>query len=698
MVSTINIIANACTCLSYVVLTFQIFQLSYQTRIHTARGRYGNNLSNIATVIAILFGSFILLCGAVHGVHSIKDSFGANAISTTAETILLCLCGFVSVLTAIVTFKLFPAIQDLLSKLELNDHGQLQHLETYLTETVNLFQESVAILSSDMKILRGNSATACFYGASYNGVVVDNHIHPEDLMQFHDAFSKSINNYSEPMISVEYRVHTAVGKRYTWVESCLQRRFSSDRYSNFEVNMMTRDISSRKLLEHARVEESKNATKLNYIACVAHDLKTPLHSFAMTTELLSKTKLDSEQTELLKSSTVAVDLMRLTIAQAMDINKAISGMSLTPRRTTVCISSIINKVSTILEWYTKQVEIKYRIYSDVYDYIITDEEWLWQILLNYLTNACKYTQEGGIEVVVKVDQESSGHCEMLMFEVRDSGVGINPTKMDSLFSAFGQVQEGASTGTGLGLFGLKSRVTGLGGKCGVYTNDQSVTGSGSVFWFTIPYKKDLSYLQESYDCETWKDIPKEPEELLSRKSTMSSVTTETTLDGMAFLDASGAVDIVNIDGEAMEGLHTAFVVDDVLSIRKLMSKLLLKVGFKEVECFENGWKALNALKTKQVDAVFSDIQMPVMTGPEMVERFRNFEREELSSGRRKERQLIIAVSANSNAVGSDIAEDAVNHFDYILGKPLGIADVKRILLQRLHQSNVADLFVTSVEV
>ena len=62
---------------------------------------------------------------------------------------------------------------------------------------------------------------------------------------------------------------------------------------------------------------------------------------------------------------------------------------------------------------------------------------------------------------------------------------------------------------------------------------------------------------------------------------------------------------------------TAMVVDDTLTVRKLMERVLLKMGFARVECYENGSKGLEAMMAQQVDIVFSDVQMPIMTGPEV---------------------------------------------------------------------------------
>lgn len=71
-----------------------------------------------------------------------------------------------------------------------------------------------------------------------------------------------------------------------------------------------------------------------------------------------------------------------------------------------------------------------------------------------------------------------------------AGIGIDPEKMAHIFDAFAQVQDGQTTGTGLGLFGVRSRAQGLRGSCGARPNTNSITGTGTVLWFTIPYVPD----------------------------------------------------------------------------------------------------------------------------------------------------------------------------------------------------------------
>merc|ERR1711939_11488 len=110
---------------------------------------------------------------------------------------------------------------------------------------------------------------------------------------------------------------------------------------------------------------------------------------------------------------------------------------------------------------------------------------------------------------------------------------------------------------------------------------------------------------------------------------------------------------------------TAFVVDDVQSIRKMLGQILTKNKFV-VECFPNGAQALDAMKLKVVDVVFMDLQMPIMSGPEAVRRLRAFEKE---TGR--QRQFIVATSAN---IDSEEELETLG-FDTSLPKPIRMSEI-----------------------
>ena len=200
-----------------------------------------------------------------------------------------------------------------------------------------------------------------------------------------------------------------------------------------DIKLVCRNIDDRKkrqafqaLVESTEERGRINESKLRYVSCIAHDLKTPLQSFTFSLDLLNETDLHPEQHELIEHATIAIDLMKLTISQTMDISKALTGAKLMPRRTTVYLSSVLNRVKIIINGYGKQVPVSFEVAPDVCDEIITDEEWLWQMVLNLLTNACKYTDKGEINVTVTRTHGSAAMDkqfaeEMLLVEVMDTG-------------------------------------------------------------------------------------------------------------------------------------------------------------------------------------------------------------------------------------------------------------------------------------
>jgi signal transduction histidine kinase len=138
---------------------------------------------------------------------------------------------------------------------------------------------------------------------------------------------------------------------------CKGMRLSASGDFEYDVKMVTRNIDERKkqtlsqyenILRQSQEQAHINAAKLRYISCIVHDLKTPLQSFCFSLDLLQQTPMLNEQRELVQQANVAVDLMKLTISQTMDISKALSGDKIVPRCTTVLLSSVIQRVQVIM--------------------------------------------------------------------------------------------------------------------------------------------------------------------------------------------------------------------------------------------------------------------------------------------------------------------------------------------------------------
>jgi PAS domain-containing protein len=401
-----------------------------------------NNLFMMIIALTVLFASFIALCGFTHAFAAASHFLPTAEFIHVTFLIVLVMCAVVSMATAVAGHQLFPLILNVLSKYELNSEGNLQHVENYLIEVVELVKESVVVFSEQLKILRCNEASKVLFGsASLVHERVTKFIHPDDIKAFEKAVQQAMLTYDQTPVTVEYRVRSSkssaaagpspvvplqakrpavlrsapslrwsgsastakifatiaedpqdtsavtqfpvlsnetsfaasgsfsvsdIGSNdaltaddFTWVEStmCKGMRFSSSEEFEYDVKMVTRNIEDRRkqaleqyenILRATEEEARINAAKLRYISCIAHDLKTPLQSFCFSLDLLAQSPLHPEQREFIEQANVAVDLMKLTISQTMDISKALTGAKLQPRRTTVCLSSVLHRVKVIM--------------------------------------------------------------------------------------------------------------------------------------------------------------------------------------------------------------------------------------------------------------------------------------------------------------------------------------------------------------
>ena len=387
--------------------------------------------------VAVLFASFITLCGTTHAVHVLIYYYPSNGALSIVWHFMHVFCAAVSVATAIITWRLFPVILQSLEKFELNSEGNLQHAENYMIEVVEMVKESILVLSDDFQIVRCNQAANVLLGAKDSlGLIYTDSIHPNDLKLFSASVNRVMHGFAaeSQTATIEYRINQTVAagvsikpthrttsarnarnvkvlptssdgpsistlrqdfssqntgfaglsfsaegvsgsehsimtaalaatsadaENYIWVEStiCKGVRLNRDEDFVYEIKLVTRNIEDRKreavheyndLVRETEERDRTNAAKLRYISCIAHDLKTPLQSFCFTLDLLNQTNLRPEQREYVQQADVAVDLMKLTISQTMDISKALTGAKLMPRRTTVYLSSIMHRVEVIM--------------------------------------------------------------------------------------------------------------------------------------------------------------------------------------------------------------------------------------------------------------------------------------------------------------------------------------------------------------
>lgn len=241
-------------------------------------------------------------------------------------------------------------------------------------------------------------------------------------------------------------------------------------------------------LETAEKLRELDKLKSQFLANMSHELRTPLNSIIGFSRVIMK-GIDGPVTELQVQDLTAIHnagqhLLKL-INDVLDISKIEAGKMELAFDDNTNIADLVNSAMSTAVGLTKDKPIKLeRVIPEDLPLVRADPTRVRQILINFLSNAAKFTDEGFIRVEVKLVEEIESHPE-IMISVTDSGPGIAPEDQLKLFQPFSQVDTSPTRkvgGTGLGLSISRMLVELHNGRIGV----QSELGKGSTFWFTLP--------------------------------------------------------------------------------------------------------------------------------------------------------------------------------------------------------------------
>ena len=239
----------------------------------------------------------------------------------------------------------------------------------------------------------------------------------------------------------------------------------------------------KRTIEALEAAREASTLKSRFLASISHELRTPLNGIVGFAELLYDGILgpvNEVQREALEDMLGCSKHLRLLISHVLDLAKIEAG-KMTFTYEPVSPVSLVREVVDTLQTIAKEKRIAIDIQSDErIDSVLADAGRLKQILYNYLSNALKFTPTGG-RVKVAVWAENR---ETFRIDVEDTGIGISPEDLPSLFSEFSQVGDTlkAKTGTGLGLAISRSIAEAQGGRVGV----KSEPGKGSTFTVVLP--------------------------------------------------------------------------------------------------------------------------------------------------------------------------------------------------------------------
>ena len=230
--------------------------------------------------------------------------------------------------------------------------------------------------------------------------------------------------------------------------------------------------------------EAATATKSAFLANMSHEIRTPMNAIIGMCHLALKTDMTPRQRDYLHKAQQSSQHLLAIINDILELSKVEAG-KLELEIGEFSLERLLIKVADLLgdKAESKGLELLFDVAHDVPDALKGDALRLSQMLINYASNALKFTDTGEIDILVRL-QEQTDQRVVLRFEVRDTGIGLTEDQIGNLFHSFQQADVSTTRkygGTGLGLSITKVLAQQMGGDVGV----TSVSGKGSTFWFTV---------------------------------------------------------------------------------------------------------------------------------------------------------------------------------------------------------------------
>ncbi|MDR1621224.1 MAG: response regulator [Synergistaceae bacterium] len=338
-------------------------------------------------------------------------------------------------------------------------------------------------------------------------------------------------------------------------------------------------------LRRARDQAEKSArAKSEFLANMSHEIRTPINAILGMIHFLDKTEMTETQRRYANQAEQSTRLLLRVIDDILDFSSIETGrMEL--KLAEFSLHDMAERVCSHVaeEAERKSLSLDLRVEPDVPDLLIGDSLRVEQVLLNLVHNAVKFTRRGGAAIGVSRQANSDDkerHTIRLLFDVKDTGVGMDEEQAGKLFMPFTQGDASHTRkygGTGLGLAVSRSLVELMGGEIGC----ESRLGEGSRFFFSIPFALPKEAAEPSVPCCGHSGKERSEEET----------------EG---------------DTENMKGMHVLLAEDN--EINQMIVVELLRDAGVTVTAVENGLEAVKAVEKEPFDLVLMDIQMPEMDG------------------------------------------------------------------------------------
>ncbi|CDT82306.1 Putative histidine kinase [Vibrio coralliirubri] len=302
------------------------------------------------------------------------------------------------------------------------------------------------------------------------------------------AFLKSENDDTRPCLDKLIQGKDELSLFAQQVERLtIERELAKDRLTVAKEDAERAKEDAEEAKDHA-IQASK--AKSSFLANMSHEIRTPLNGVIGISEILSDTPLTPTQRDYVDTIETSSQLLLSLINDILDFSKIESGMLLISPHSASIRESIYDIASIVAPKAKEQkISVNVDISPDTPARVMIDDHRLRQILMNFMSNAVKFTAEGGVTLSIKTLEQSDDNVT-IRFAVRDTGIGIDSKQQKQIFEPFAQEDDSTTRqfgGTGLGLAISTQLVELMGGQIQL----DSVKGEGSCFYFDLALAVDL---------------------------------------------------------------------------------------------------------------------------------------------------------------------------------------------------------------
>lgn len=394
-------------------------------------------------------------------------------------------------------------------------------------------------------------------------------------------------------------------------------------------------------IERVNAEDANHA-KSDFLSTMSHEIRTPMNAIVGMAEVALRADMDQSIRKCLKTVQSSAYGLLTLINDILDYSKIEAGkLEIVPEK--FPILSLVNDMYEIAKARNgDKLHLSLHIPEDIPSHLYGDTVRIKQVMINFCTNAIKYTDEGSVDIYISTEKVDDTHCK-LNFSVKDTGIGIRKEDLKKLFKQYGQVDTTVNhhkEGTGLGLMISKQLIEAMNGHVSV----NSEYGKGSTFSFYVDLK-----------VEDWTPAGK--------------------LENYHYDDE---------DNKEQSYLFTAptakiLVVDDT-PLNLVVAQALLKPIGMTIETAGDGLDALNKINSISYDLILMDHYMPGMDGVETTQKIRALE------GNPNQNIPIIALTADvMDGVKEELLNKGMSDF---LAKPIIINVAYQVLRRWLPEDKV----------